>query len=110
MAQLAGDTERNQPANQVSMSGSITGLDVLRHTPGGVAMVRFTLTHESTQQEAGAARKVGCEVEAVATERDARLVAGMQLGSRVTVQGFLDRKSLTSAKLVLHATRIEFNG
>ena len=29
MAQLAGDTERNQPANQVSMSGSITGLDRL---------------------------------------------------------------------------------
>ena len=80
----------------------------MRHTPAGVAAVEFKLAHESEQDEAGGRRKVQAEIEAVAFETEARLIAGRPLGSEVRLQGFLSAKSKRSKKLVLHVTNIEF--
>jgi len=77
-------------------------------TPAGVAAVGFKLQHESEQAEAGGTRKVQAEIEAVAFETEARLIAGRPLGSEVKLAGFLSAKSKRSKKLVLHVTRIEF--
>jgi primosomal replication protein N len=95
-------------ANRVTVSGRLIELDALRHTPGGVPVMKFRLQHDSTQMEAGAARKVSCEIAAVAFEREATLVAAAKLGSRLKVTGFLAAKSRTSKSLVLHATEVEF--
>jgi len=95
-------------ANRVTVSGRLIELDALRHTPGGVAVMKFRLQHDSTQQEAGAERKVSCEIAAVAFEREAKLLAAAKLGSDVTVTGFLAARSRTSKSIVLHATAIEF--
>lgn len=70
--------------------------------------MKFRLQHDSTQMEAGAARKVSCEIAAVAFEREAMLLAAAKLGSDVTVTGFLAAKSRTSRSVVLHATEVEF--
>ncbi|HUL93951.1 MAG TPA: primosomal replication protein N [Burkholderiales bacterium] len=95
-------------ANRVAVSGRLIELDGLRHTPGGVPMMKFRLQHDSTQTEAGVVRKVSCEIAAVAFEREARLLAAAKLGSSVKVTGFLAAKSRTSRSLVLHATEVEF--
>ena len=95
-------------ANRVTVSGRLIELDALRHTPGGVPVVKFRLQHDSTQMEAGAERKVNCEIAAVAFEREALLLAAAKLGSDMKVTGFLAAKSRTSRSVVLHATEVEF--
>ena len=70
--------------------------------------MKFRLQHDSVQAEAGGERKVSCEVEAVAFEREATLLAAAKLGSELTVTGFLAARSRTSKSVVLHATQVEF--
>jgi len=94
--------------NRVVVSGRLIELDALRYTPGGVPMLKFRLQHDSQQREAGAGRKVSCEIAAVAFEREAKLLAAAKPGSSVRVGGFLAAKSRSSRALVLHATEIEY--
>jgi primosomal replication protein N len=96
-------------ANRVVLGGRIVELDALRHTPAGVPVLKFRLSHESALKEAGSERKVDCEIPAVAFEREAKLLAAARLGSAVTVTGFLAARSRTSRQPVLHATHIEFS-
>ena len=96
-------------ANKVEISGVITELKPLRHTPAGIPVVEFRLRHVSERVEAGAKRKVEADIEALAFEAQARLVAAASLGRALTAEGFLSRKSRTSQKPVLHVTNIEFN-
>jgi len=65
----------SDPANRVEISGVLTGLQALRHTPAGVPVVEFRLKHESERAEAGANRKVSAEIDAIAFEAQARLLA-----------------------------------
>lgn len=71
-------------------------------------MLEFGLRHDSEVTEAGTVRKVGVEIDAIAFEGDARMIAGATLGARLRVEGFLSAKSSRSRKIVLHVTRIEF--
>jgi len=70
--------------------------------------VEFKLAHESEQDEAGGRRTVQAEVSAIAFETQAKLLAGMKLGTDLRIEGFLGAKSKRSKKLVLHVTHIEF--
>lgn len=71
-------------------------------------MIAFRMLHESTRTEAGTQRAVRAEVEAVAFEGQARLLAGCALDAALGVEGFLCAKSRRSKRLVLHVTNIEF--
>ncbi len=95
-------------ANRTELSGRISELGALRHTPAGIPVIEFRILHESEATEAGATRQVRAEVDAIAMDAQARLVAGMPIGSRVRTQGFLCARSKRSRKLVLHVTNIEF--
>ena len=86
----------------------IAQLKALRYTPAGVPVVEFRLKHSSERPEAGAMRKVSAEIDAIAFEAQARLVAGSALGRALRAQGFLGAKSRRSSKPVLHVTNIEF--
>ena len=86
----------------------ITQLKALRHTPAGVPVVEFRLRHESERAEAGAKRKVNAEIDAVAFEAQARLLAASPLGRELRAEGFLCAKNRRSKKPVLHVTNIEF--
>lgn len=90
------------------IQGSLIESDALRFTPAGVPILKFRLQHSSTQCEAGGDREVGCEIEAVAFEAEARLLATAPMGTRISIQGFLDRKTKTGRALQLHASKIEF--
>ena len=94
--------------NRVVLRGRLIELDILRHTPGGVPVLRFRIEHESSQTEGGASRRVSCEVAGVAFDREAKLLSSARLGSPLTIGGFLDRKGRSRHQLVLHATQIEF--
>ena len=95
-------------ANRVTIAGRLIELDVLRHTPAGIPMLKFRLQHDSVQTEAGGERKVSCEIAAVAFEREAKLLAAAKLGSSVKENGFLAARSRSSRAPLLHATQIEF--
>ncbi len=94
--------------NRVELSGRLLELGALRYTPAGLAALEFKLAHESEQDEAGAKRKVQAEIGAIAFETEARLIAGIPLGSEVKLRGFLSAKSKRSKRLMLHVTNIEF--
>ncbi len=94
-------------ANRVELSGVVSELKALRHTPAGVPVVEFRLRHASERAEAGGARKVEAEIDAVAFESQARLLSGA-MGRSLKAEGFLCAKSRRSKKPVLHVTNIEF--
>jgi primosomal replication protein N len=94
--------------NQVVIEGRLASLGALRRTPAGVAVLEFRLHHESERSESGTARKVNAEIDAIAFETEARLVAAAKLDNMMRVEGFLCAKSRRSRKAVLHATRIQF--
>lgn len=97
------------------MSGEITALELLRHTPAGLPLLSFRLTHQSVQVEANIERQAELEIEAVAVGDICSSVARFGLGDRVAVQGFLAAKRRTSpqnrvhsgSKLILHVTHIK---
>lgn len=95
-------------ANRLEISGTVAELKGLRHTPAGIPVVEFRIRHESEREQAGAPRKVNAEVEAIAFETLARLVATSEPGRKVKAEGFLCARSRRSRKPVLHVTHIEF--
>jgi primosomal replication protein N len=104
-----------EAANRIEISGVVTELQSLRYTPAGIPVVEFRLAHESERAEAGAQRKVHAEIDAVAFEAQARLLAAgtggnalRALGQLLKVEGFLCAKNRRSRKPVLHVTNIEF--
>jgi primosomal replication protein N len=105
----------SEAVNRIEISGVLTELQSLRYTPAGVPVVEFRLAHESQRAEAGATRKVHAEIDAVAFEAQARLLAAGTggnapgaLGRPMKVEGFLCAKNRRSRKPVLHVTNIEF--
>jgi primosomal replication protein N len=97
-----------EPANKVELAGVIMELKALRHTPAGIPVVEFRLRHASERLEAGKRRQVEAEIDAVAFEAQARLIAGSSAGKPLRAEGFLCAKSRQSSKPVLHVTHIEF--
>ena len=86
----------------------VSELKALRHTPAGVPVVEFRLRHASERSEAGAKRRVDAEIDAVAFEAQARLLAAGPLGRLLKAEGFLCARNRRSKKPVLHVTNIEF--
>lgn len=97
-----------EPQNQLTITGSIIELAQLRHTPAGVPVLNFRITHASEQIEAGLPRKAECELQAVALGQAALLLRGAKPGDDVKLSGFLAAKSTKSMQPVLHVERIEF--
>jgi primosomal replication protein N len=94
--------------NRIEFSGDLLAKSVLRYTPSGVPVVEFTLGHLSEQEEAGAKRRVECELQGVSMGTAAGLIEAASLGTRLTVIGFIAAKSLKNRTPVLHVQSIEF--
>jgi len=91
--------------NAVALSGELTEVEPLRHTPAGIPLLNFRLTHKSQQMEAGFKRQVECEVNGIAIGEVAVAMARMSVGATVSLEGFLNRKNRMSTQLVLHVTQ-----
>lgn len=90
--------------NAVAVSGELKDVEPLRHTPAGIPLLNFTLTHKSQQIEAGYKRQVECELNGIAIGEVAVVMSRMPPGAMVNVEGFLNRKNRMSAQLILHVT------
>jgi len=81
-------------------------MEALRHTPAGIPVLAFKISHASEQVEDGRKRQVQCEISAIAIGAVASRAA-LRIGDSVTLEGFLARKGLRSQQPVLHVNRIE---
>jgi len=75
-----------------------------RRTPAGIATLRFTLKHASTQEEAKRSRPVEVETELVAFGPVAEELGKVEPGADLHLQGFVDRKGARDPRLELHVT------
>lgn len=91
--------------NKLALNGVVIGLEPLRYTPAGLPILSFVLQHASEQIEAGMKRKVECDVNAVVIGDIAQ--QHIALGSTLSVQGFLTKRSVKSTQLVLHVTHLK---
>ena len=92
--------------NRFVVDGELVELDDLRYTPAGVARIALKIRNVSTQQEAGMARQVQCEIPALALGTVAQQASVLKLGQRVKAEGFLAQRSLRNSQLVLHIDNI----
>jgi primosomal replication protein N len=73
-----------------------------------VPIASCVLAHESKQLEAGLARDVSVELQAVAVGDLAAVLTTLSPGTALRVSGFLAAKSLRSRSPVVHLNKIEF--
>jgi primosomal replication protein N len=92
--------------NRCIIDGELIELDALRYTPAGVARVGLKIRHVSSQQEAGTARKVECEIPAISLDKAALAANKLLPGQQVRVEGFLAQRSLRNTQLILHIDNI----
>lgn len=90
--------------NRVELSGRVLRHSGLRRTPAGVARLELCIRHESTQWEAGRARLVACEADALCFGEVAERLAAHPSEALVHVTGFIDRRSARDPRPVLHVT------
>jgi len=94
--------------NRLTIAGRLAARDALRYTPAGLAILSFSLAHESRQVEAGAERDVTVELECLAVEGEAKVIAAAPLGIGLRLAGFLAPKGRQSRRLVLHVNEVKF--
>ena len=93
-------------ANRCVIDGELLELDDLRYTPAGIARVGLKIRHVSTQQEAGIARQIQCDIPAITLDAVALKASKLKPGQQVRVEGFLAQRSLRIAQLILHIDNI----
>ena len=94
--------------NHVVLTACIDELKVLRYTPAGLPALDLRLLHESSQMEAGSARKVSAAVKAVAFGALAERMARQAPGSIWKFRGFLATPR-NSKTVVLHIQDVQQN-
>lgn len=95
--------------NAVVLSGTLIGRDELRHTPAGMPALNFRIGHASEQLEAGKARNVRLEIDAVALGEVAEQMSRAPLQAEFRFEGFLALRSKMSRLPILHVNRFELN-
>lgn len=96
-----------QPLNRLELQAVLVEREALRYTPGGVAVMDTVLEHASLQIEAGHPRQIAMKIAARFAASQAERVAGLALGSRIRLQGFLAPRRKDSPQLRLHVTVFE---
>ncbi|HQT00324.1 MAG TPA: primosomal replication protein N [Thiobacillus sp.] len=96
-----------QCVNRLHISGVLLQVDPLRYSPAGVPIAEAVLQHRSSQDIAGQARQMECELTVQASGPLASQLAHMPNGTEVKVEGALNRRSVNSRQLILIVNRIE---
>ena len=92
--------------NQTIICGEIIKLADLRYTPAGVAVVEFSIRHQSKQSSADNPRQVMCDISAIAFEQMAMMMIKLKIGYGVKLTGFLTKKSQKNQQLILHVINV----
>jgi primosomal replication protein N len=94
--------------NRIELTGTLIERKALRFTPARMPVVECVIGHQSAQIEAGVARRVECEIQAIGLGEIAKWLQAATPGVMVHLTGFLAAKSQSSKQLRLHVTTIEF--
>ncbi|ANN67808.1 primosomal replication protein N [Bordetella bronchialis] len=92
--------------NETALSAQVLEREPLRHTPAGIPVLEMLLEHASEVIEAGHPRRVELTIQAVAMGDLALMLADIQLGTSLQVQGFLAPVRQGAVKLKLHMQRV----
>jgi primosomal replication protein N len=92
--------------NEIALSAHVLERETVRHTPAGLPALEMLLGHTSEVVEAGHPRRVELTIAAVALGDLALMLADIQLGTVLQVQGFLAPVRKDSVKLKLHLQRV----
>ena len=93
--------------NELVLSGAIAAREALRYTPAGLPLLEMRLAHRSEQQEAGETFRAELEVTVLALGEAAVALDRLPLGARISVKGFLARKSRNSRQLVIRTEQFK---
>jgi primosomal replication protein N len=91
--------------NETALSARVLEREPLRHTPAGIPVLEMLLEHMSEVIEAGHPRRVELTIQAVVVGDLALMLADIQLGMSLQVQGFLAPVRQGAVKLKLHVQR-----
>lgn len=91
--------------NETALSARVLEKEPLRHTPAGIPVLELLLEHMSEVVEAGHPRRVELTIQAVLMGDLALMLADIQLGTSLQVQGFLAPVRQGAVKLKLHVQR-----
>ncbi len=91
----------------MTLDARLQSRDDLRFTPAGLPVLDFALAHDSLQVEAGAERRVACELAAVALGPVARELAAIAPGATIRCSGFLARRYRTGVSVALHVNAFD---
>jgi primosomal replication protein N len=89
------------------LDATLLSRDALRHTPAGIPALECTLGHRSEQPEAGGARRVECDLHAIAFADVALALDRCRIGQALRCRGFMARRYRTGTSLALHVTAFE---
>jgi primosomal replication protein N len=93
--------------NRLLISGVLIQVDPVRYSPAGVPIAEAVIQHRGSQDIAGQARQMECELTVQASGLLATQLAQMSNGAEVKLEGALNRRSVNSRQLILIVNRIE---
>jgi primosomal replication protein N len=96
--------------NVVRLRAEIVELTAPRFTPAGVPVLELRLRHQDAVIEAGEARQLDFEVDAIAIGAIVGRLAEQRLGTKIDVDGFIAPRTRRSRRLVLHINGFEKSG
>lgn len=97
----------NPARNSVRLSGALIEKKAKRFTPAGIPVIEGLVGHESDVIEAGARRKIQCEVRLKAIGEIAERLDSIAIGTELLLQGFLAPARQTGRQLIFHLTNFE---
>lgn len=93
--------------NRLVISGALIQVDPVRYSPAGVPIAEAVIHHRGNQTVAAQVRQMECELSVQASGSLATRLAQLTSGTRVTLEGALNRRSVNSRQLILIVNRIE---
>lgn len=95
------------PDNLIFIRGTLSEKTELRYTPAGIAVFEAKFEHRARVYEAGAERVVQFAFSALAFADVAIRLNEVQIGSELSLKGFIATRSLRSSKLTVHITEFK---
>jgi primosomal replication protein N len=93
--------------NRFELVAEVVERQAVRMTPAGLAVLSLTLSHRSSQIEAGSPRELALEVQALGIGAIAERLQALQLGQTFCFTGFIANKTRSIRSLIFHITDIE---
>ncbi|MDO5531620.1 primosomal replication protein N [Sutterella sp.] len=93
--------------NSIVLSGTLIEREAVRFTPAGIEVFEAVFHHRSELIEAGRARRLECDFDAVSYGEPAGKLNSLPIGAEILMKGFIAPRSTKSRRLVVHITEFK---